>query len=144
MRQASTGCNRIPDVNLILNIVAYWSLDDGGELAIAHDPLSEAKMLNSISTARCFENGIVFVLCNPAHESDVERKQPFGTMAGRTQITVPFKGPVAHCDHIREEMIIADVDIKTITDDVEEVYKIRKDWDEGLVYGGGGISQSKI
>jgi predicted amidohydrolase len=127
-----------------LNIVAYWSLDDGGELAIAHDPLSEAKMLNSISTARCFENGIVFVLCNPAHESDVERKQPFGTMAGRTQITVPFKGPVAHCDHIREEMIIADVDIKTITDDVEEVYKIRKDWDEGLVYGGGGISQSKI
>ncbi|KAG2209603.1 hypothetical protein INT46_007598 [Mucor plumbeus] len=115
---------------------AYWSLDDGGELAIAQDPLSEAKMLNSISTARCFENGIVFVLCNPANESDVERKQPFGNMAGRTQITVPFKGPVAHCDHEREEMIVADVDIKSLTDDAEEVYKVRKDWDEGLVYGG--------
>ncbi|KAI9475944.1 MAG: Nitrilase/cyanide hydratase and apolipo protein N-acyltransferase [Benjaminiella poitrasii] len=114
---------------------AYWSLDDGDDSAIMHDPLSEAKMLNSISTARCFENGITFVLCNPANESNMKREQPFGNMAGRTQIVVPFKGPVAHCDHLREEMIIADVDIKSITDAAEKVYKIREDWDGGLVYG---------
>jgi predicted amidohydrolase len=91
-------------------------------------------MLNTISIARCFEYGIVFVLCNPAHESKVERKQPFGPMIGNTQIAVPFKGPIAHCNHRREEMIIADVDIKAITDDSEVFHKIRKDWDEGLVY----------
>ncbi|KAI8090988.1 Nitrilase/cyanide hydratase and apolipo protein N-acyltransferase [Gilbertella persicaria] len=113
---------------------AYWSLDDGGALAIAQDPLSEANMLNAISTARCFENGIVFVLCNPAHESNVTREQPFGTMAGRTQITVPFKGPVAHCDHEKEAMIVADVDIDGLTKDAEEVYKVRKDWDQGYLF----------
>lgn len=110
-------------------------MDDGGELAVAQDPLSEAKLLNSISTARCFENGIVFVLCNPANEGEVKRRQPFGTMAGRTQITVPFKGPVAHADHIREEMIVADVDVARFSDESEQVYKIRKDYNEGYCYG---------
>lgn len=115
---------------------AYWSLDDGGELAIEYDPLSEAKMLNAISTARCYENSIVFVLCNPANDSKVDSPQPFGTMAGRTQIAVPFRGPIAHSDHIHEEMIVATVDVKAITDASEEVYKVRKDYNEGLIYGG--------
>jgi predicted amidohydrolase len=125
-------------------LLAYWSLDDGGELAIAHDPLSEAKMLNSIATARCFENGIVFVFVNPANEGEAQKDQPFGIMAGRTQIAAPFKGPVAHCDHIKEEMIVATVDIKKITEDSEEVYKVRKDYDEGLIYGSHANCGSKI
>ena len=107
-----------------------WSYEDAKEIGLLHDPLSEAKLINSIATARCFENGIVFVFCNSASEGEIARPQYFGNMAGRSQITVPFKGPVAHADHAREEMISADVDIKKITDDAEKVYWIRKDWDE--------------
>lgn len=96
--------------------------------------MSEAKLLNSISTARCYENGIVFVLCNPANEGSVERRQPFGTMAGRTQIAVPFRGPVAHADHTREEMVVATMDVAQYANESEEVYKIREDYDGGYIY----------
>jgi predicted amidohydrolase len=116
-------------------VIAYWTLEDGGPVATNHDPLCEAKLLNSLGTARCFENGIVFVLCNGAYQGQVERKQPFGEMAGRTQISVPFKGPVAHLDHNREDMIIAQVDVESITRDSEDIYKVREDWKKGLVFG---------
>ncbi|KAI8879043.1 carbon-nitrogen hydrolase [Backusella circina FSU 941] len=114
---------------------AYWTLEDGGQVALNHDPLCEAKLLNAIGTARCVENSIVFVLCNGAYTGEVERRQPLGEMAGRTQISVPFKGPVAHLDHNREDMIIANVDIEGITRDSENIYRVREDWKNGLVFG---------
>lgn len=93
-------------------------------------------MLNAISVARCYENSITFAFCNPANEGDIERKQPFGRLAGRSQIAVPFKGAVAHADHEKEEMLVADIDIKQMTEDSEQVYKVKKDFKEGLIYGG--------
>lgn len=101
-----------------------------------YDPLSEAKMLNAVSVARCYENSITFAFCNPAAEGSIERHQPFGKLAGRSQVCVPFKGAVARADHVREEMLVTDIDVKQITDDSEEVYKVREDFNEGLIYGG--------
>ncbi|KAI9023577.1 carbon-nitrogen hydrolase [Phycomyces nitens] len=115
---------------------AYWSMEDAGEVGLKHDLQSEVKLLNHLCVTRAFENEICMVFCNGAAESQVERQQPYGKLAGRTQITVPFKGPVAHCDHDREEMIMAEIDVKQLTDDAEEAYRIRKDWKEGRVFGG--------
>ncbi|KAI8393469.1 carbon-nitrogen hydrolase [Radiomyces spectabilis] len=115
---------------------AYWSFEDAGEVGQGHDSMSEAKLINAVCTARAFENEICMVFVNAANESDVDRPQPFGQLAGRTQITVPFKGPVAQCDHNRQEMLVADVDISGLTNDAEKVYQIRKDWREGKIFGG--------
>lgn len=132
-------CDKVRSMFLLFTIIvysAYWCATDGGDIASNYDPLSEAKMLNAISVARCYENSIAFVFCNPSAEGEIEREQPFGKSAGRSQIAVPFKGAIAHADHDKEEMLIADVDIKQITDDSEEVYKVKKDYKEGLIYGG--------
>ncbi|KAL0083842.1 Nitrilase/cyanide hydratase and apolipo protein N-acyltransferase [Phycomyces blakesleeanus] len=115
---------------------AYWSMEDCGELGLKHDLQSEVKLLNNLCMTRAFESEICMVFCNGAAESAVSRPQPFGNLAGRTQITVPFKGPIAHCDHAKEEMIVAEVNVKQLTDDAEKVYQIRKDWREGRVFGG--------
>ncbi|KAI7870538.1 carbon-nitrogen hydrolase [Spinellus fusiger] len=115
---------------------AYWTLDDGGDVGMKYDPQGEAKLLNAICFTRAFENEICVVFCNAAAHGELELEQPYGDLAGRTQITVPFKGPVAHCDHQKEEMIMAEVDIKQLTKDAESVYQIRKDWKDGYIFGG--------
>jgi hypothetical protein len=38
-------------------------------------------------------------------------------------------------DHNREDMIIAQVDVESITRDSEDIYKVREDWKKGLVFG---------
>lgn len=115
---------------------AYWTLEDGGPVALTHDPQCEAKMIDYIVGARAFENEICMVFCNAANGSDEQPKPPFGTLTGCTQIAVPFKGPVAHASGTQEEMVVADVDVEQLTADVERVYLIRKDWHEGKVFGG--------
>lgn len=88
-----------------------------------------------MSVLRCYENSVVLAVANPANEGDVDRKQPFGTMAGHSQIAAPFKGTIVHSDHLKEEMIITDVDIQTITDEAEKLYKVRQDYKNGLIHG---------
>lgn len=88
-----------------------------------------------MSVLRCYENCVVLAVANPANESDVNREQPFGVMAGHSQIAAPLKGTIAHCNHLREEMIISDVDIKLLTDEAERLYKVRQDFKKGLIYG---------
>lgn len=53
-----------------------------------------------------------------------------GTMAGHSQITIPFKGPIAKCNHYYEEMLIEDIPIAELTDDFEKAYKVRDDWNK--------------
>lgn len=98
-----------------------------------HDPESEAKFIDYVCAARAMENEICMVFCNSAAD-DVHR--PFGTMAGGTQVTVPFKGPVAHTKSNKEEMIVTDVDVAQLVADAETCYKVRQDWRAGKVFGG--------
>ncbi|KAI9490824.1 carbon-nitrogen hydrolase [Zychaea mexicana] len=115
---------------------AYWVLEDAGPKSLKYDPLSEVKFLDSVCTARAFENEICMVFCNAADAAEGQKKPPSGALAGCTQITVPFKGCVAHCKNRTEEMIIADIDVHELTADAEANYKIRKDWAEGYIFGG--------
>ncbi|KAI9314202.1 carbon-nitrogen hydrolase [Dichotomocladium elegans] len=116
---------------------AYWVIgdfeDDNGVIH-KYDPVFETRLLNALCTARAHENECCVILCNIAYQSNKNRPQPFGVSAGCTQITVPFLGPVAECQHNREEMIIADLDIHTLIADIEKAYQIRKDWSQGKIY----------
>ncbi|KAF7728469.1 hypothetical protein EC973_006022 [Apophysomyces ossiformis] len=114
-------------------VPAHWCLEDAGKIGLGHDAMSEVKFIDSLCITRAFENEICLVYCNTA--APRTPTEPSFTSAGRSQITVPFKGPVAHLDHNREDMIIADVDIKAITQDAESVYWIKKDWDSGYIFG---------
>ncbi|KAG2217326.1 hypothetical protein INT45_010775 [Circinella minor] len=114
---------------------AYWTLEDAGPIGMKHNPNSETMLIDYICTARAIENEICMVFCNGADAAEGQEKSPSGTMAGGTQISVPFIGPVAHCSGGTEEMIITDIDVKELTDDAEKVYKIRQDWKEGKIFG---------
>ncbi|KAI8137495.1 carbon-nitrogen hydrolase [Fennellomyces sp. T-0311] len=122
---------------------AYWTLEDAGPIGMKHDPMSESKFIDYICTARAYENEVCMVFCNGADASEGQPKPPLGTMAGGTQITVPFKGPVAHCKGRAEEMIVAEVDVEGLTSDAEKVYKIRKDWAEGKIFGGKSLIETE-
>ncbi|KAI8143420.1 carbon-nitrogen hydrolase [Fennellomyces sp. T-0311] len=124
---------------------AYWTLDDVSdtEMMAKYDRDSEIRLINSLCVARAFENECCVVFCNSAYQSDKDRPQPFGVSAGCSQITVPFRGQVAHCQHDREEMIVADIDVATLTKDAETAYQIRQDWNEGRVFN-GPPSKSKL
>ena len=89
---------------------------------VNYDNLTKSKVLDTLIASRSFENEVIIVMCNSASQSEVERPQ----LAGRTQITVPVKGPVALCDHSREEMITATVDIKQLTEGAEQGFFIKK------------------
>ncbi|KAI9244099.1 carbon-nitrogen hydrolase, partial [Phascolomyces articulosus] len=115
---------------------AYWTLEDAGPIGMKYNPNSETKFVDYVCTTRAIENEICMVFCNGADASEGQVKPPLGTMAGATQITVPFLGCIARCSDRTEEMIIADVNVKQLTDDAEKVYKIRKDWKEGKIFGG--------
>ncbi|KAI8089631.1 Nitrilase/cyanide hydratase and apolipo protein N-acyltransferase [Halteromyces radiatus] len=115
---------------------SYWALEDAGDIGQRYRQDSEVQLLNAMCTARSFENGIVMVFVNGAssplqygqRDNSSLVKSDHLTLAGRTQITAPFKGVLARCDHSYEEMLIQDVDIGQMTLDAETVYKIRDDW----------------
>lgn len=87
-------------------------------------------------TYRCFENEIVSgFFCNPAKESGFERHNPFDGLIGCTQIYVSFKEVITIAGHDHEDMVVAQFDIKSILNETEKVYPIRKVWDDGYVHG---------
>lgn len=105
---------------------SYWCFEDASEVGLMHEPNSEIKLVNALCTARAFENEIILVFANAAAYSNVWR----GTdrLFGRSQITVPFKGPLHILPHSDEEMFIQTVETN-ILKDAEHAYKIRKDLD---------------
>lgn len=118
---------------------SYWCLEDAGSVGLYHNHDSERKMVDAVCTARAFENEIVMVFVNgsasplsydtvnPTNDCVIPGKS--GTMAGHTQIAVPFKGCICRCDHYYEEMIVQNVDVGRLVRDAESVYKIRADWE---------------
>ncbi|OZJ03075.1 hypothetical protein BZG36_04607 [Bifiguratus adelaidae] len=119
---------------------AYWTFDDCGEKGLRHNTRSEMLLLNSLCPTRAIENNCAFVFVNAANNAsatpgeDPEEVQ-YGVehLLGRSQICVPFKGAIGKCDHDRQAMLIREVDLDLIHD-AEDVYKIRRDWKDGLIY----------
>jgi len=103
---------------------SYWTFEDGSKERFRHDSNSEVNFVNSLCTARAFENNIVLIYSNVAGKFKYGKLDK--NLIGRSQICVPFKGPIRRLDHNREEMFIQEIDLD-ILKDAEKVYKIRED-----------------
>ena len=84
----------------------YWSLSREAECrkAVAKD---EILLIDSLCTARSFENDLVLVYCNAAGR--VGETKAEGTLSGRSQITHPHEKVVCKAKGNKEELLIADI-----------------------------------
>lgn len=103
----------------IIIIPTFWTLNDCNAAGLARNPASEALFLDSILTARAFENTCAIVFANAGGP-------PGKGYAGLSQVTVPFVGPLAKLGSAAEGMIVVDLDLQVLRD-AEENYQIRSD-----------------
>ena len=78
-------------------IPTLWKSQDCGPKGLAHGADSERTFIDSIITARAYEQNAVIVFCNVGGEGSVEAAEKAGYF-GASQITMPFKGQIARCD----------------------------------------------
>ncbi|KAF2863767.1 carbon-nitrogen hydrolase [Piedraia hortae CBS 480.64] len=103
----------------IVIIPTFWTLNDCTYTGKAVKLDAEALFLNSMLTARCFENTCAIVFANaggPLEEG----------YAGLSQVCVPFAGPLTRLETSAEGMAIADLDMKVV-EYAEEAYQVRSD-----------------
>jgi predicted amidohydrolase len=94
-------------------IPTQWRSQDCGPAGLVHNPKSEETFISSVICARAFENNACVVFCNtggPAAEGNF----------GASQVTLPFKGPIAKLDP-EEEMRVVEIEFGNILDDAETV-----------------------
>ncbi|KAF2661218.1 carbon-nitrogen hydrolase [Lophiostoma macrostomum CBS 122681] len=100
-------------------IPTFWTLKDCNPAGLALNPSSEALFLDSMCTARAFENTCAIVFANAGGP-------PGEGYAGLSQVTVPFVGALTRLGSCAEGMSVVDVDMQ-ILEDAEENYQIRAD-----------------
>lgn len=113
-------------VNLVF-CPSYWCRGDCGA-GLKYNKNAEIELVNSICSARAFENEIVMIYCNAGGKLQVIKNNRLiqDTLIGRSQINIPFKGVVQRLNHNNEEMFIEECNIQLLRD-AEKSYKIRKD-----------------
>ncbi|KAI9893697.1 MAG: hypothetical protein M1814_005913 [Vezdaea aestivalis] len=114
---------------------------------------SETLHLNSLITARAYENTCAVVFVNaggPTKEmigTDLVNEHTEEQYGGVSQVAVPFVGPVERIDGPEEGWKTAEVDME-ILEEAEMDYRIRKDLKtEGWHYvlqDGGGKDKAKV
>lgn len=114
----------------IVYIPSFWTKQDAG-IGMKYSKDAELKNVNSLCTARAFENEIVLVYANAAGKLKVGKISY--DLIGQSQITAPFKGNFRIFKHNREGMFLQDVNTDILSD-AEKVYKIRKDLKNRLLH----------
>ena len=102
---------------------ACWSFEDAGT-GVRHNPKAEVVFIDSACVARAFENEMAMVFCNVARSWKGRTMTLYS--AGRSQVTLPFKGAVGMVRSNREDMLVSDLDL-SILDEAEKSYEIKKD-----------------
>lgn len=103
----------------IIIIPTFWTLNDCNEAGLKLNPSAEALFLDSMLTARAFENTCAIIFANAGGP-------PGRGYAGLSQVTVPFVGALTKLGGSAEGMSVVDVDMQ-ILEDAEENYKVRSD-----------------
>ncbi|KZM27166.1 uncharacterized protein EKO05_0004696 [Ascochyta rabiei] len=103
----------------IIIIPTFWTLHDCTPAGRALNPNAEALFLDSVLTARAFENTCAVVFANAAGPPELG-------YAGLSQVTVPFVGPLARLGSSAEGMLVVGVDVGVL-EDAEVCYGIRAD-----------------
>lgn len=100
-------------------IPTFWMLTDCTAKGLARNPSAEALFLDSILTARCFENTCAIVFANAGGP-------PGKGYAGQSQVCMPFVGPLTRLGGAAEGMAVVELDMD-ILQEAEETYAIRAD-----------------
>jgi len=103
----------------IIIIPTFWTLTDCSKMGAALNPSAEGLFLDSMLTARCFENTCAIIFANAGGP-------PGKGYAGLSQICVPYVGPLTRLGSSAEGMAVADIDM-AIVEDAEDNYQVRAD-----------------
>ncbi|KAF2107913.1 carbon-nitrogen hydrolase [Lophiotrema nucula] len=103
----------------LIIIPTFWTLNDCSEKGLKLNPGAEALFLDSMLTARAFENTCAIVFANAGGP-------PGMGYCGLSQVVVPFVGPLTRLGSCAEGMSIVDIDMQ-IMEDAEENYQVRAD-----------------
>jgi predicted amidohydrolase len=112
-------------------IPTMWKSQDCGEKGLTYGKNSEETFINSVITARAFEENCVVVFCNVGADcedglkgtKEIEEEGYFGA----SQITMPFKGQVAKCDGREQCLVVEVTDVNDVLETAEAVWNIRAD-----------------
>ncbi|KAG2162019.1 hypothetical protein VTO58DRAFT_109420 [Aureobasidium pullulans] len=104
-------------------IPTFWTLNDCSPAGLARNPTAEATFLDSMLTARCFENTCAIVFANAGGP-------PGKGYAGLSQVCAPYVGPIVRLGSCAEGMAVVDLDMQ-IVEDAEENYQVRADLARG-------------
>ncbi len=87
----------------------YWSvpLVEAGTQDTVVAEQQDVDLIDSLCTARAFENDIVFVYCNAAGTLDVPGTEV--TLSGRSQITHPVDKVICRSQGNEEELLVAEI-----------------------------------
>ncbi|TKA26090.1 hypothetical protein B0A50_04586 [Salinomyces thailandicus] len=100
-------------------VPTFWTLSDCSPAGLAVNPVAEGLFLDSMLTARCFENTCAVIFANAGGP-------PGKGYAGRSQVCVPYAGALTRLGSCAEGMAVVDLDMK-IVEDAEENYQVRAD-----------------
>ena len=148
----------------IIIIPTFWTLTDCSKAGLAINPVAEALFLDSMLTARCFENTCgVYTLHHPPHHHCISLLTryvspavifanaggpPGKGYAGLSQVCVPYAGALTRLGSCAEGMAVVDLDMK-IVEDAEENYCVRSDlartdWHYEYRHSSAGKRDAKI
>ncbi|KAF2766485.1 carbon-nitrogen hydrolase [Teratosphaeria nubilosa] len=100
-------------------IPTFWTLNDCSPAGLAINPVAEGLFLDSMLTARCFENTCAIVFANAGGP-------PGKGYAGLSQVCVPYAGALTRLGSSAEGMAVVDLDMG-IVEDAEANYQVRAD-----------------
>ncbi len=93
-------------------IPTFWTLADCNEKGLKHNPLAEELFLDSMLTARAFENTCAVVFANAGGPRILEGETGAGgAWAGQSQVALPFKGAVGRMGR-EEGLSVVEVDME--------------------------------
>lgn len=108
----------IRDGAKIIIVPTCWTLDESSAYGLALNSNYEALIINSMVTARCFENTCAVVFANAGGPPD--------TYIGLSQVAMPFTGPICRVLDHSEGVLIVDIEPEVLKQ-AELNYKVRED-----------------
>lgn len=108
----------------LIIIPTFWTLADCSPYGLDQNPLSEKLFLESILTARAFENTCAVVFVN----AGASPHDPQSSYAGLSRVAMPFIGALGEetMDTNQEGMSVVEVNMNHV-EEAEKNYKIRQD-----------------
>lgn len=103
----------------LIIVPTLWTRSGASDTGHRWNPSAESLFLDSVLTARTFENTCAVVFANAGGP-------PGRNYCGLSQITIPYAGPLARLGTSSQGMAIADLDMGVL-EDAEANYSVRAD-----------------